>query len=186
MYQMHTVMLRLIFLVLAITCFAGCSNASKKKAQVVTWVDGIMAQYPNMQSNEISASAVKDSVKLFAESFIGQRATLLEGVTFKFRKMMEKKDSFAVFFDARGCFSDIESKTVDKEHLITDINMRVVGKVDKQTAATLDKEKSYALSGTLHAWDAEDRFFITNHVGGCIDLGTFILNEDIEISAVEK
>lgn len=169
--------------VIAFAAFAACSQAPVQKIAVEEWVDGIVRQYPNLHSNDISNSIVRDSVAAYTKRFVGGEAALLSDVKFRFVKMTEKADSFTVFFDATNCYSDIDNETVPNGHIFTDINIRVVSKVDKGTAAGLDKSHNYFIEGKVHAWDENDRFFITNHTGDYIDLGTFIL-DDIVIHEV--
>ncbi len=178
-------MKKILFIALAIMCFVGCSETPNKKAPIESWADGIILQYPNLRSNEISKKAVLDSVSTYSQSFIGKEASLFEGVSFKFAEMVENEDSFAVFFDAAHCYSDIEYNEGNQKVLMTELNMRALGKVDKQTASTLDSEKKYSISGIVHAWDAEDKFFITHHMTDYLDFGTFILNSDIQIKEIE-
>lgn len=156
-----------------------------KVVPIIEWTDKIVTQYPNCHSNELIEKIVMDSASNYSKRFIGNEATILEGVDFKFVRIVENKDSFAVFFDAQNCYSDIEYKQGDNKYIRTDIIIRVLGKVDKTTASKLSEDKSYNISGTVHEWDKEDRFFISSSSFDKIDFGTFILNKDIEIKEVK-
>lgn len=171
-------------LALAVLGLAGCSSTPVHVVPVESWVDGIVTQYPNLHSNDISKQSVKDSVRAYANSYIGRNASLLEGVNFRFEKMIDRGDSAAVFFVSTGCYSDIEVEGARNGHVFTDIDIRVLGKVDRQTAGTLDKNKKYSLKGTVDNWDEEDRFFLASHSFEKIDLGMFILNDNIVIKEV--
>ena len=180
-------MKKYLLFALAFVVIVSCSEAPVKNVPIINWVDGIVAQYPNLHTNDINMSVVKDSVSAYSRKYIGKEASLFEGVAFRFEKMVENGDSLAVFFDAKNCYSDIDHEAGNNKHIFTDINMRVLGKVDKQTAATLDKSKSYFISGKVEEWDEEDRFYITNHNLDYLDFGTFILNDNIKIvEIVEK
>lgn len=162
-----------------------CTKSPQKIVPIIEWTDKIVTQYPNCHSNELIEKIVIDSASNYSKRFIGNEATILEGVDFKLAKMVENKDSYAVFFDAVHCYSDIDYKAGNKKHIITDIIVRVLGKVDKATAITLDEDKLYSISGTVHEWDKEDRFFISSSSFDKIDFGTFILNNDIEIKEIK-
>ena len=163
--------------------FTSCGNKTNEKTPVEQWVDGIVSQYPNLQSNNLAMASVKDSIESFGNRAVGHSTDVLNGVCFKFVKTIENNDSVAVFFDARRCNSIVEA---DEKDIYTGIIIRVLGKVDKQTASKLDGNKLYSISGMVHAWDDADRFFISHSMPGDLDLGTFILNSDIEIQELES
>ena len=173
-------MKKLFIVAAVIVAVVGCTKSSLKQAPVEEWAGHIIEQYPNFNSNDISRQIVADSVASYANKFVGQKADMLNGVKFYFAKMVDSGDSVAVFFDA----TEFEK---DGDYVWTDLHIRVLGKIDRKTAETLDKEKKYYISGKVHAWDAEDLFNITHPMLDNIDLGTFILNSDIEIvEAVEE
>lgn len=165
----------------------GCSEAPTKKAPVVEWANGITTIYPNLQSNEISKQSVRDSVKAYAESFVGRPATLFEDVLFRFDKMIDRGDSAAVVFESAYLYSEIEHKAGDYKYVITDINIRVVGKLDRSNAGSLDKDKRYHIKGTVHAWDEKDPFMYFSEVDHApFDLGTFSMKDDFEVIEAEE
>lgn len=167
--------------------FLSCGGSRKPKAPVEKWIDSLVTAYPNYESNDISKRAVHDSVMAFGNQAVDKTLDFCDGVAFRFAKMIENADSFAVIFDSRSCHSEIEApEGSNRKYIYTDIVIRVVGKVDKATASKLDGDKRYTLKGTVHAWDAEDKFFISTSSIGNIDLGTYIVNNDIEISEVNE
>ena len=174
------------FILLCLTAILySCGGSTKPQAPVEKWIDGLVTEYPNYDSNELTKKAVRDSVVAFGNKAVDKPTDFLNGVEFRFAKMVENGDSVAVFFDSSGCRSEIDApENSSRKYVYTDIIIRVLGKVDKATAAKLDKEKLYTLTGVVHAWDEEDRFFISTHAISNIDLGTFILNDDIEITEV--
>jgi len=145
-------------------------------------VDGLVEQYPNLHSNKLAMASVTDSINAYGNRTVGRPADVLGNVKFKFVKMIENKDSLAVFFNSSGCSSTIY---VGDNDVYTGIIIRVLGKVDKQTASKLDETKRYSISGTVHAWDDKDRFGISHSMLEDIDLGTFILNNDIAIQELD-
>lgn len=178
-------MKKISFLMSILFLLTACSNPTTEKPPVVKWVDKIITEYPNYHSNKLVKQVVRDSVSNYANRFIGYDATILDGVEFRFVRMIENRDSVAVFFDAKSCYSDIDYKEAYKEHIFTDIIIRVLGKIDRQTASKLDKDQTYTIKGKVHAWDAEDKFFISHSTLDYIDLGTFILNSNIEINKIQ-
>ncbi len=168
-----------------VLCVASCGNAPKKSIPIIEWTDSIIAKYPNYHSNDLIKNVVEDAANNYSTGFINKQASILEGIDFRFVKMIENKDSFAVFFDAAHCYSDIDYEAGNKKHIHTDIIIRVLGKVDKATASKLDDDKYYNISGVVNEWDKEDRFFISHSSFDKIDFGTFILNKDIEINEVK-
>ena len=176
------IMRKIILFALALASLTSCVDTTTEKAPVEQWVDGLVSQYPNLKSNNLAMASVKDSVAAYGNRAVGRSADLLDGVRFKFVKMIENKDILAVFFDATRCSSAIY---VGDNDIYTGIKIRVLGKVDKRTASKLDENKLYAISGQVHAWDDADRFGISHSMVGDIDLGTFILNSDIEIQELD-
>lgn len=154
-----------------------CSN-NDEKPEVVRYTNKLVEMYPNYRSNEISEAAMLDSIANHPRP-IGQLASDLDGVDFRFARLIENPNdgSQSALFVSDGCMSDIENPNGKPKYLITDIHIRVLGKVESETAAKLDGHAQYRVSGILHAWDANDVFFVTNKVGASVDFGTYILDE---------
>lgn len=178
-------MKKVFFLLCFMFCITSCDNATKKSIPIIEWTDSIITKYPNYHSNDLIKSVVNESVDNYSKNLINKQAKILEGVDFRFVKMVENKDRFVVFFDAARCYSNIDYKSGNKKHILTDIIIRVLGKVDKATASKLQEDKYYNISGVVHEWDKDDRFFISHSSLEKIDFGTFILDKDIEIKEVK-
>lgn len=164
--------------------FTSCTTPSKDKASIVKWVDSVITENTNYHSNNLVKKEVAKDVEKYANKCIGNNTSIMEGVTFRLAKVIEEKDSCIVIFDASSCISDIAKE--DNGHIITDIIIRVLGKVDNKTASALDGDADYNISGIVHEWDKEDRFFASKSSIDYIDFGTFILNSDITIKKVEN
>lgn len=173
----------LLMCVMLLLC--ACSNTVEKPS-VVKYVDGLIRMYPNYRSNDIAESALLDSIAKHNRP-IGQIASDLKGVDFRYVRLIENQNdgSKSALFVSDGCVSDIENPNGSPKYLITDIHIRVLGGVDAETAAILDGNSKYQISGVLHAWDSEDVFFATHKVGPCVDFGTYIL-DDMVVTAVKQ
>lgn len=183
-------MKRLVFFIVSITVFLSCTNDAKKESPIIKWTDNIVKTYPNYNSNELAKKSVMDSVVNLAVIQTGKEASFLKGIHFSFKKMIENKedkDSFAVFFTSTNCRSHIEAEGVGRKYIITDIILRVIGKVGKESAAKLDSNQEYFIKGIVYNWDAGDLLNISSHYSSEeIDFGTYILNSSIEIEAVPQ
>jgi len=169
----------------AMLFLCACSN-NLEKPEVVNYVDGLVGMYPNYRSNEIAESAILDSIANHQRP-IGQLASDLSGVKFKFIRLIENQNDgrYSALFVSDGCMSDIDNPNGNPKHLMTNIHIRVLGKVDSEMAAKLDGNARYSISGILHAWDANDVFSVTDRIGASFDFGTYIL-EEMTIKKVEK
>lgn len=160
---------------LAAFLFASCSS-TEEQPFVVSYADRIIGEYPNFGSNEIAKKSVQDSIQVLGESYIGKSPRTLNGVDFKFEELFENGDSVSALFSAVDCVSDIEDKSGAHKYIITPIEIRVLGRVDSQTAAKLDGNCKYHIDGVLHEWDAKDRFLAHRNTGGKLFFGTYILD----------
>lgn len=177
-------MKKLLF-IFGIMLMCACSSSHDEKPAIVEYVNNLVGMYPNYRSNEIANAALLDSVANHSRP-IGKPATDIEGVKFKFAKLIENPQTGeqSALFTSYGCASDIENPNGNPKYLITDINIRVLGSVDAATAAQLDSNREYYISGILRAWDADDVFFVTHSVGYSVDFGTYIL-DNMKINPVE-
>ncbi|WP_288677038.1 hypothetical protein [uncultured Bacteroides sp.] len=167
-------MKKIIFMALAFSLFA-CSSPENKPF-VVDYTDRIIGEYPNFGSNEIAKKTVQDSIQVLGKSYIGKSPKTLNGVDFKFEELFENGDSVFALFSAVDCVSDIEDKSGSHKYIITPIEIRVLGRIDSQTAAKLDGNCKYHIDGVLHEWDEKDRFLAHRNTGGKLFFGTYILD----------
>ena len=65
------------------------------------------------------------------------------------------------------------------------VHVNLLGIVDEQTAATLDKDLTYKVTGSIREWDGEN-LVVHSHVvmPGDLELGTFIL-DDMKVEKIE-
>lgn len=156
----------------AIMC--ACSSSHESHPAVVEYVNRLVEMFPNYRSNEIAKSALLDSIANHPHTVAD-----IDGVPFKFVKLIDNPQtgSRSAIFTSSGLISDIENPNGNPKYLMTDIDMRVIGTVDESTAATLDANRDYYISGELHAWDADDVFSVTNHHSlNYVDFGTYIID----------
>ena len=166
-------------IVVACVAMLMCACASENpKPAVVEYVNHLVEMYPNYRSNNIAANALNDSIANHVRP-IGKPAADIAGVSFRFVQMVDNPQTGALsaIFTSTGCTSDIENPNGNPKYLMTDINIRVIGAVDATTAAQLDANRDYSISGTLHAWDAADVFGVTHKIGNAVDFGTYVLDD---------
>lgn len=73
---------------------------------------------------------------------------------FKFEEIKEGADTCVATFHATGYASIDAPANSQSKYIIATPGIVVVGKVDKATAATLDHQKQYSVSGTMFEHDA--------------------------------
>lgn len=159
-----------------------CGKFTGDKAPVVEYVNRLIEQYPNYRSNEIAEASLLDSIANYNHTIKD-----LDGVEFQFEKLIENPQTgeMSAIFTSSGCVSDIDNPNGDPKYLITEINIRVLGKVDKDLAAKLDSNIKYEITGVLRAWDDKDIFYVTHSIGPSVDFGTYIL-DDMSVNPVKK
>lgn len=164
-----SVLLAILALMLAIS--ASCSS-ERVKTPIEKYVESLVKQYPNYQSNEIARDAVKDSVGQHMKAAIGKPCVEIQDVEFKFREIIKDGNQQAAMFHANvTTFNDVDGK----ESMMSDALIHVLCVVDEQTAATLDGDRKYSISGILDDWGENDI-----HMGisttQTIDFGVLLLN----------
>lgn len=160
-----------------VAMMCGCTSDTEKPA-VVEYVNNLVLKYPNYRTNEITETALLDSIANHVRP-LGQSPVDIAGVDFKFEKLVDNPQTGtkSAVFTSTGCTSDIENPNGNPKYLMTDINIRVVGTVDDAIAAKLDGNTVYRIDGKLHAWDAADVFGVTHSIGNAVDFGTYILDD---------
>lgn len=168
-------------IIIALAVALSACSAPEEKPFVVDYIDRLVGEYPNFASNQIAERAVEDSIQVLANSYIGKSPVPLRGVEFKFEELFENNDTTSALFSAVGCMSQIDDKSGAHKYIITPIEIRVLGRVDSQTAAKLDRNCRYKIDGVLHAWDDTDRFLASRITHESLFLGTYILdNMDVK------
>lgn len=178
-------MKKFIYAAFIAAMMCACSSTNEPKPAVVEYVNRLVETYPNYRNNDIAKSALLDSIANHVRP-VGQPATDIDGVRFKFAKLIDNPQTGekSAVFTSFGLMSSIDNPNGNPKYLMTDINMRVLGNVDDETAAKLDANREYEISGVLRAWDADDVFFVTHSVGYSVDFGTYIL-DNMKINPVE-
>lgn len=158
-------------LLVSVLFVCGCSE--KEDAPIVRYVNSVVEEYPNYRSNEISEKSLKAKFENREKSVYD-----LVGVHFKFKKLIENTQTgkHSALFESTGCTSSVESNADGGKYIINGICILVLGTVDDSTASKLNSGVDYELSGTLHAWDKEDRFYCYDAMIDGFFLGTYILD----------
>lgn len=170
---MKKILFLLVFVALVVSCF----EKQEVKPGIVQYAESIMTQYPNYESNDIARDSLYASIKKRQQSIAD-----LEGVRFYFSKLIENGDRHSALFESRGTYATIYPDG-DKD-IMASIQIAVLGLIDEVTAASLDSNKEYTVTGTLHAWDDKDPFFVSDRLLG-IYFGTYILDE-MKVAEVQE
>ena len=161
--------LALIFLLCAI---ASACTSERVKNPVEKYVESLVKQYPNYETNEIARAAVKDSVMQHMKAAVGKPSTDIQDVEFKFKRLVEDGDKKAALFEANvNTFNDVEGK----ESMMSSILIHALCVVDDETAAKLDGDKVYSISGTLDDWGEND-LYMGISTTQTIDFGVLLFN----------
>lgn len=168
-------------LLVSVLFFCGCS-AKDEEAPIVKYVNKVVAEYPNYRSNEISEKSLKEKLEN-REKGVGD----LVGVHFKFKKLIENPQTgkYSALFESTGCTSSIESNADGGKYIINGICILVLGSFDDSTASKLNSGVEYELTGTLHDWDKEDRFYCYDAMIDGLFLGTYIL-DDMSVNEIKQ
>lgn len=163
----------ILSLLLSAIFVCGCQS-EKEDAPIVKYVNGVVAEYPNYRSNEISEKSLNEKLANRDKSVED-----LVGVNFKFKKLIENSQTgkYSALFESTGCTSSIESNADGGKYIINGICILVLGSVDESTASKLNSGIEYEISGTLHAWDEEDKFYCYDAMLDGFFLGTYILDD---------
>lgn len=177
-----------IFLFFGITfLLLSCSESKKEdKTYFEQYAESLITQYPNYESNDIAKSAIKDSIKNHAESFIGKNPKDLEGIEFSFSDFREGKEGKCAIFTAYT-HCDIEApKNSDRERIISTAHIAIFGKVSDDIATILDSQKRYSISGRLHAWDGDNKISVLQSIApNDLDFGIYIL-DDMQVKEIQQ
>lgn len=163
-------------IIFALAVALSACSAPEEKPFVVDYIDRLVEEYPNFASNEIAERAVEDSIRSLGNSYVGKSPEILNGVEFRFEELFENNDTTSALFSAVSCLSQIDDKSGTHKYIITPIEIRVLGRLDSQTAAKLDRNCRYHIDGVLHAWDETDRFLASRMTTESLFLGTYILD----------
>ena len=175
-----------LFLSFFVILLSSCSDP-KPASELEAKCEALMEKYPNYESNEIAYKAINDSIAAYCESFVGKDATILKGLEFEFVEIYENKDTGAhpALFRGRA-FCEIDAKGGKNKYIISSPQVLVLGTVSEEQVATFDTNQKYSISGTVHAWDAEN---MLGHMGvmmpGDLSFGTFVLNP-ITVTQIEQ
>lgn len=166
----------LLLLVVLPTILASCKSESKPSSEVERFAESLMSKYPNYKSNDEAKNAMTSEIVKYGESFVGKPAPFA-GVDFKFKKMVENEQAGtkSAVFESYGNYAEIANPNVKNRYLSADIQICVLGVIDDSLINTLDANVVYSLSGTVHAYDDNDLFYVGDWMFGMY-LGTFILD----------
>jgi hypothetical protein len=166
----------LLLLVVLPTILASCKSESKPNSEIESFAESLMSKYPNYESNDEAKNSMKSEIVKYGESFVGKPAPFA-GVDFKFKKIVENEQTGtkSAVFESRGNSAEIANPNVKGRYLFADIQICALGVLDNSIINTLDSNVVYSLSGTVHAYDDKDLFYVGDWMLG-IYFGTFILD----------
>lgn len=170
-------MKKLFLFIMPTLIFLSCGK-EYKPTYVEEYTKQLVLKHPNFETNEIAKSAIRDSIKAHITPFIGKHPKDIEGVKFRFEKLIEGKNGYCALFTATQ-YTDIEnpSESGDK-YINATIQIIAFGNIDDTTASSLDAHKYYELSGVLHSWDEDNSIPVIRSTSfGSIDFGTYILDD---------
>lgn len=176
-------MKKVCFILTFMSILFSCSDKSQGKLYLVDYVDRLVRQYPNYSSNDIANKALQDSIRMHAESFVGNHPKDIEGLEFTFSDLVEKEGEYGALFIAH-CYSDINDESGARKYITSDVVVSVFGVVDKATAAKLDKNRKYYIGGVLEEWDSE-QYTSKTYMSDEICFGTYFLR-DIKIETIKQ
>lgn len=134
----------------------GCGgNDTAERTPLEQYTEALLTQFPNYKSNEMALNAMNDSIKAHARAQIGTIPSDLSGMKFHFENLKEGNDTCVAVFSATG-YAEIDApKNSQNKYITATPGIMVVGKVDKATAASLDYNKEYSVTGEMFEWDAK-------------------------------
>lgn len=168
-------MKKLLFITL-VTLLSACWS-EQPKSEIENALTPIISEYPNYESNDMAREQAMSRVETWGKSLLGKAAPF-NGSEFSFRKMETVDGHTAAFFVARG-FVEIDApKGSSNKYVISSPTVVVLAQIDNATAAKLDGNKKYSLSGTVKDWSAKDDFFIASGsmTPDDIFMGTFLMD----------
>lgn len=173
-----------VIVICAVIALSGCSDP-KPTSELEAKCEALMEKFPNYESNEMAATALKDSVAVYCESFVGKNAALLKGIEFEFVKTFEneQKGTHPALFKGRA-FCEIDAKSGKNKYIISSPSILVLGTLSNEQTVTLDSNQKYSISGIVHAWDGDN--MLGEHAvttSSDISFGTFIM-ETINIEVL--
>jgi len=176
----------IIFISLIAILMASCSD-SKPATQLENWGTNLLTQHPNYRSNEIAKNAFNDSITAYCESFVGQDASLFDGVEFTFKELVknDQTDAYSAIFVGRE-YAEIESNADGGKYLSCTFFINAMGIVSEDVAASLSSGYKYSISGKVHAWDGDD--LLNMKPGSCsvndAYMGMFII-DNLRITKID-
>lgn len=173
--------------IIAVACVAMFACTKKEaKPYIVQYTNQLVEKYPNYKSNEKAREILMDSVHAKAQTYVGKDASLFDGVEFDFVKLIDNEHAgtTAALFRTKHLISDIESDANGGKYVTSTIDLLVLGTVDSETATALGSGYTYSISGTVHAVDEVDQFYVKSDFTD-IFFGTFIM-DNMTVTKIES
>lgn len=179
-------MKQVLLCVISLLLFFSCDDKREEVVYVEEYAKQLVLKYPNFKANEIAEAAVKDSIRAHVSLFIGGHPKDIDGVKFRFEKLIEGKNGYCALFTASQ-YIDVESPSAGgSKYIGATIQMMAFGNVDDVVASSLDTQKYYKLGGVLHAWDEDNSIpVVRTTYPDRMDFGTYIL-DDMTVEEVQN
>lgn len=186
--NMKKLLFSILLIATACTQYSTSSNSTTSNnpedttPTIIKYSNSLVKVYPNMNSNSIAESAVRDSISNYASSFVNKSATFLEGIIFSFERIIENPQTgaFSALFSS-SVTSSLPDENNPEMASINVTHIKVVGVIPESVASTLDVGIDYNLSGIVHAWDGNNLLTGGYHELDGIDFGTFVLDSMIVV-----
>ncbi|WP_302998298.1 hypothetical protein [uncultured Alistipes sp.] len=165
--------------ILAIVCFLSSCGGNEEKTYLIQYVETLISEYPNFASNEIAKRSVKDSIRNHIENQIGKPASDLIGLELKFEKILDGQNGKCAIFIARPPMAFIDNPGNKSKYISADVSLIVFSPIDDAMAAKLGNHQTYAITGILDEWDADNLIYfdLLSTSSKSLDFGTYILKD---------
>ena len=203
-----------IMLVAATLFFAGCGGNSKETAkldgEMKRTLDACISANPNYNNNELTRSALADSIKTRFQTYRGKQLKQIEAIPCEYETAIMYDDFYGAVYDStlvgkyvvKFSYSDMYEldSRISNEY---NVMLQIFSIVEKETAMQLAEGKEYYISGTFKDFmnDSKEtgirlpdgQYYIgypsvistsSSSVGTTISLGAFVL-ENITFELAE-
>lgn len=169
--------MRKILSIIAIVCFLSSCGGGQESPYLIQYVEKIISKYPNFESNEIAKCSVEDSIRNHIENQIGKPASDLIGIEFRFEKILDGQNGKCAIFVAHP-MAFVDNPGNGDKYIGADVSLIVFTQIDDATAAKLGNHQTYAITGVLDKWDADNLTYLDlSSSSDTLDFGTYILKD---------
>jgi hypothetical protein len=168
-----------ILSIFAIVCLLSSCGGKEESPYLIQYVETLISEYPNFESNEIAKRSVEDSIRNHIENQIGKPASDLVGIEFRFEKILDGQNGKCAIFVARPPMAFIDNPGNGSKYISADVSLIVFTSIDDAMAAKLGNHQTYAITGILDKWDADNLIYfdLLSTSSKSLNFGTYILKD---------